>query len=126
MKLDFESNTTTPIITEYSDKGIVIANQNLNTPFIACGEELQIDVLPGEVSELNEQIIEAIMANDVDIIILGTGSEQTFPDAAITLPALQRGVGVEVMETGAACRSYNVLVSEGRKVAGIFYPLGNR
>ena len=123
MKLDFDQNDTTPIVAEYSDAGIVIANHNFSQAFVACGDEFITENVPERVEDLSEDLMEAIAARNVDIIILGTGISQIFPDAAILLPALKHGVGVEVMDTGAACRSYNVLVSEGRKVAGIFYPL---
>ena len=123
MKLDFDQNDSTPIVAEYSEAGIVIANQNFSQAFVACGDEFITENVPQRVEDLSEDLMEAISARNVDIIILGTGISQVFPDAAILLPALKHGVGVEVMDTGAACRSYNVLVSEGRKVAGIFYPL---
>ena len=52
-----------------------------------------------------------------DVIILGTGERQSFPEQELGMMLLNRGVGLEVMDTGAACRTYNVLVSEGRAVA---------
>lgn len=123
MKLDFDQNNSIPVISEYSEQGIVIGNQCLSEPFVAYGEEIITDLLPRNVADLAEDVIDTIVGRSVDIIILGTGPKQIFPDAAILLPALKCAVGVEVMETGAACRSYNVLVGEGRKIAGLFYPL---
>ena len=52
-----------------------------------------------------------------DLIILGTGEQQSFPDHELGMSLLNRGIGLEVMDTGAACRTYNVLLSEGRAVA---------
>ena len=52
-----------------------------------------------------------------DIIILGTGEVQRFPDHDVVARLLVKGIGLEVMDTGAACRTYNVLASEGRAVA---------
>lgn len=123
MKLDFDQTGSTPTISHYSENGIIIGSETINVPFIACAEELLIDELPQTVAELTEAHIHSIIGRNVDIIILGTGATQIFPNAAILLPALTHGVGVEVMETGAACRSYNVLVGESRSVAGIFFPL---
>ncbi|MCP4126357.1 MAG: hypothetical protein GY753_04760, partial [Gammaproteobacteria bacterium] len=51
------------------------------------------------------------------LVILGTGEEQQFPQPALYALLLNQGVGVEVMTTPAACRTYNILVSEGRRVA---------
>ena len=52
-----------------------------------------------------------------DVILLGTGERQSFPPQELGMGLLNRGIGLEVMDTGAACRTYNVLLSEGRAVA---------
>jgi len=123
MKLDFDPVGSTPSISQYSEDGIVIGARTINVPFVACGEDLLTDNLPNSIVDLRDVHIDLIVGRNVDIIIVGTGQKQVFPDAAILLPALKRGVGVEVMETGAACRSYNVLVAESRSVAGLFFPI---
>ena len=50
------------------------------------------------------------------VVLLGTGSRQRFPPASWLKPLIDLGIGVEVMDTGAACRTYNILVAEGRDV----------
>src|SRR4051812_41655990 len=52
-----------------------------------------------------------------EIILLGTGPKQRFPHPSLTAPLAQAGIGVEVMDLKAACRTYNILVAEERKVA---------
>ena len=52
-----------------------------------------------------------------DVIILGTGERQQFPDHEVSMKLLALGIGLEVMDTAAACRTYNVLASEGRAAA---------
>ena len=52
-----------------------------------------------------------------DVLILGTGTAISFPDPAITRPLMTRGIGLEVMDTAAACRTYNILVADGRNPA---------
>lgn len=52
----------------------------------------------------------------VEIVLLGTGPKQRFPHARLTAPLTQAGVGLEVMDLKAACRTYNILVAEERKV----------
>jgi len=51
-----------------------------------------------------------------EILILGTGSAQRFPPPALARALAASGAGVEIMDTKAACRTYNILVAEGRKV----------
>jgi len=60
--------------------------------------------------------MEQIMSLDPEIVILGTGRELHFPAESITRPLAENNIGLEIMDTGAACRSYNFLVGEGRRV----------
>ena len=50
-------------------------------------------------------------------MLLGTGARQRFPHPRLTAPLAQAGIGLEVMDLQAACRTYNILVAEERKVA---------
>jgi uncharacterized protein len=72
---------------------------------------------PQYPEDLTEEHFVALLELDPQVIILGTGAQQVFPEPRAYLPVLQRGLGVEVMDTGAACRTYNILMSEGRRVA---------
>ena len=54
-------------------------------------------------------------------MLLGSGASQCFPEPALLAPLLERGIGIEVMDTGAACRTYNVLVSEDRRVVAALF-----
>lgn len=51
-----------------------------------------------------------------EIVLLGTGPKLRFPHPSLTRPLMEAGIGLEVMDNGAACRTYNLLASEGRKV----------
>jgi len=53
------------------------------------------------------------------VALLGTGAEQHFPSPELLAPLTSAGVGVEVMTTAAACRTYNILMAEGREVAAM-------
>jgi len=53
---------------------------------------------------------------DPELVLLGTGDRMQFPPQSITQPLMQQSVGLEVMNTAAACRTYNVLAHEGRNV----------
>jgi uncharacterized protein len=57
-----------------------------------------------------------VQAQRPTVILLGTGSRQRFPPPALLMPALRNGIGVEVMDSRAAARTYNVLLGEGREV----------
>ncbi len=53
----------------------------------------------------------------MEIVLLGTGARQRFPNPRLTAPLAQAGVGLEAMDLKAACRTFNILVAEERKVA---------
>jgi uncharacterized protein len=60
-----------------------------------------------------------ILSLEPEIVLLGTGERQTFPPASFGAQFLRAGIGFEVMDTGAACRTYNVLASELRRVVAL-------
>lgn len=60
-----------------------------------------------------------ILALDPELVLLGTGARQLFPGASFRAEFLRVGIGVEVMDTGAACRTFNVLVAEQRRVVAL-------
>jgi uncharacterized protein len=60
-----------------------------------------------------------ILALEPEIVLLGTGERQTFPAVSFGAQFLRAGIGFEVMNTGAACRTYNVLVGEQRRVVAL-------
>jgi len=65
-----------------------------------------------------------IGAEDVDVVLFGGGARAVFLDPEITSFLSAQGVVVEPMDTGAACRTYNVLLAEERNVAAALYPVG--
>ena len=64
-----------------------------------------------------------IMALEPEVLLLGTGAQQAFPPAHFSARYLRCGVGFETMNTGAACRTYNVLVGEQRRVVAMLLTL---
>lgn len=74
----------------------------------------------GEIDELCSDHLPKIVTHKPDILLIGTGSQQKFPEIETYAELLSLNIGVEIMDSAAAARTYNVLVSEGRKVmAGI-------
>ena len=71
---------------------------------------------PAAATELAAADLEPLLALDPELVVLGTGSRQAFPPAAVMAACLTRGIGIEVMDNAAAARTYNVLAGEGRRV----------
>ena len=82
-------------------------------------------VLPDRILDWTIEIFEKLRAEDfqvfsslgVDIVLLGTGPKQRFPHPRLTRALAAQRIGVEAMDLQAACRTYNILVAEERKVA---------
>lgn len=71
-----------------------------------------------------ERVLCEPRGNDFQFLLLGTGSSQVFPSAEVRRAFIDAGIGLDVMSTGAACRTYNVLVAEGRPVGAAVLPVG--
>ena len=91
------------------------------------GERRQssVVVLPDRIVDWRAESFDRLTAEDfgflktlnAEIVLLGTGARQRFPHPRLTAALAQAGIGVEVMDLQAACRTYNILVAEERKVA---------
>jgi uncharacterized protein len=87
--------------------------------------EHSLIVLPDEVVSPWVSSFEALSAQDFDvmlmrapeIVLLGSGARLRFPSPALYAGLIKARIGVEVMDTAAACRTYNILAAEGRRVA---------
>ncbi len=89
----------------------------LNSSFIITRDQLILDWNVAEFEQLSSDAMQSICQLAPELIILGTGSKLQFPATEITLPVHSAGIGLEVMDTAAACRTFNLLVGDGRQVA---------
>jgi uncharacterized protein len=71
------------------------------------------------LEDLSDTNVARIVALKPELVLLGTGARQSFPPATFGAQFLKAGIGFEVMDTGAACRTFNVLVMEHREVAAL-------
>ena len=72
---------------------------------------------PQGFDALTDADFEPLLAGSPEVVLLGTGATQRFPHPRVTAPLHRARIGLEVMDTRAACRTYNILVAEGRNVA---------
>ncbi len=110
------------IIQSYSGGTFKISGRLYHSPVM---------VLPEKVIEWNTDSVispssfaqAAAMADEIDVVLLGTGEIMQFLPPAIRGALKDKGVTIDVMDTGAACRTYNVLMAEGRRVAALLLPM---
>jgi uncharacterized protein len=84
---------------------------------IVTSHRLIDDWPPQTLDEIGARHIDTLAELGPEIVLLGCGERLRWPDPALTAPLLERGIGVEIMDTGAACRTFNILISERRNVA---------
>jgi uncharacterized protein len=112
-------------IRSLSETKIQVVDQWHHGSLILSATGLQTDWPPACVDDLLEEHFNPIYALSPDVVLLGTGSNQVFPPPSVMAGFHQRGLGVEIMTTRAACRTFNILVSESRHVVAALMPLDN-
>jgi uncharacterized protein len=117
MHFTYEADPALNFVRAYSSAEILVGERTLRSSVIVAARELITDWPPRTVVELTEQHFAPLVALNCEIALLGTGRRQEFPPMAILAALARAGVGLEVMDTAAACRTYNVLLQEGRRVA---------
>ncbi len=111
-------------ITGYGPDGIAIAGKwyagsllvGSNGPLLPWQvQDAQGQLAAGDLEEVLNEAVRAL-AKPYELVILGTGNRQIFPDSQWLSPFISRGLPLEIMSTPAACRTYNIVASEGRMV----------
>ena len=126
MKIELDSNSTgINIISSYSKEGIVINDTVYQNSIIISPQQIISDWSPQSFIDLVEEHFEEIIAISPEILLIGTGTILRFPDGSILENLMKKKIGVEVMDTGAACRAYNFIAGEGRLVTAALLPLDN-
>lgn len=116
MKIQLETGFGQNVIRAY-EPGKITVNQQVYTRSLVVTPVQIDDWAPETFAALNCAHFEAIAALGAEVVIIGTGARQRFPDAEVLAPLVRAGIGYEIMDTGAACRTYNILVNDGRRVA---------
>jgi uncharacterized protein len=104
-------------VTAHGEGYVAINGERYTSSLIVQPEAISSDWPVADMSALNASHLQQLLATGADILILGTGKRQQFPPLELLKPIIQAGRSVDVMDTAAACRTYNILTSEGRIVA---------
>lgn len=105
------------VIRAYEPGSIQINETRYTTSLLLTPRQLQTECLPLDLESLTESHLQAIAALRPEIVILGTGPRFRYAEPRVRAFFAREGIGLEVMDTGAACRTYNILMAEGRNVA---------
>jgi uncharacterized protein len=111
----------TPILNPAEDNSNTSDHfYNASNSFIVSTNTLIKDWPLDEVQYLASDHLQTILDLEPELVLLGTGQKQHFPEMKLFAQFYNQGIGVEIMDSAAACRTFNILAGEGRKVvAGI-------
>lgn len=102
---------------------VTVVDRAVTRSFLLAPDRLVEDWPPSAPEHIDANAIASVVALEPEVVLLGTGTSQVFPPAATRAAFLARGIGLEVMDNAAACRTYNLLAGEGRRViAAILLP----
>jgi uncharacterized protein len=95
---------------------VVVMDRVLTRSFLLAPGRLVEDWPAVSAAQLDEAALAPILALEPELVLLGTGERQVFPPREWQVALLGRRIGLEVMANAAACRTYNLLAGEGRRV----------
>ena len=116
MKLHATGPSGANTITGYGE-GFVTVNSERRTSSVVVLPDRIEPWAAGSFDALSAEDFRFLKALGAEIVLLGTGARQRFPHPRLTVELAKAGIGLEVMDLQAACRTYNILVAEQRKVA---------
>lgn len=118
MKIELDAGDAGRNFIHAYGPGRVAVNQTIyRQSLIVTPERVIADWPPQSFAELAAAHFALFPALNPEVVLLGTGARLHFPRAADVRPLVQVNIGLEVMDTGAACRTYNLLMQDGRRVA---------
>lgn len=116
MKIERDTPDGRNTVTGYGPGYVEVAGRRYMSSLLVSGKRLVVDWPAASVESLAADHFAAILELAPEIALLGTGAALRFPTPAQLAPLRQARIGVEVMDTQAACRTYNILLAEGRNV----------
>jgi uncharacterized protein len=104
------------VVTGQGKGWVRVGTQEYRAPIVLTADAIVEGFAPGGFESLTEADFAALLEHKPEVVLLGTGATHRFPHPRLTRALAEAGVGVEVMDTPAACRTFNILAAEGRKV----------
>jgi len=116
LKIQPDQLPGTNVLTRHGPGELWVGNTPFTQSLLVPWRGTVVPWRPTMPDELTEADFEALLALQPELVIFGSGTRLRFVNPALTRCLIDRRIGVETMDTGAACRTYNVLATEGRSV----------
>jgi uncharacterized protein len=121
MKFTLDQRSDVNLVRSYAPGLVRIREHTLRAPCIVAASTLISDWDAPDVAGLTPQHLEAVFALEPDVVLVGGGSRARGVPPAVRAALEARGIGLETMDLGGACRTYNVLVQEERRVVALLF-----
>ncbi len=112
----------TVTIQSVTPQGIIVGGVVYSRPVVLSVDAVLSDWDAGPVDELTTSHFDTLIEARPELVLLGTGATGVFPPRDLLFAFARHGIGLETMDTTAAARTWNVLATEGRRVAAVLYP----
>ena len=126
MKIETDISHGEHKIDAYGAGSITVGGMVYATGIIITPEDVMEDRLPDQVQALEEKHLAAMLEHNPEIMIFGSGRTLTYPPDEICEILYVRQIGFEIMDTGAACRAFNFLSGEGRRIVAALFQIKNQ
>jgi uncharacterized protein len=117
LKLHLSRAGGTNAFTAYGPGYVEVNGRRYERSLLVLPDRIVADWAPESFAALAPAHLEALVAAAPEVVLLGTGAVLRFPAPEITRALVEARIGLEVMDAPAACRTFNILVAEGRSVA---------
>lgn len=107
-------------ITGYGPGFIAVNGVRYERSLIVTAVAIETDWAVPDFERLDSTHVSRLVESGPNVVLLGTGTRSRFPHPSVLRPLIEARIGYEIMDTGAACRTYGVLTAEGRNVLAAF------
>ncbi len=116
MALHLQTNTNLKLFTGHGEGYVSVNTHHYRQPVVVMAEEVRTDWPATDFATLTAAHFEYFLELKPEVLLLGTGAKQQFARPELYRELVRARIGIEFMDTPAACRTYNILVAEDRKV----------
>jgi uncharacterized protein len=103
-------------ISSYGPRSVTVNETVYQQSLVLTADELHCPWPVNSLEDLSEETLAPVLDSQPVVVLLGTGDRQQFPESKLFALFGERGIGLEVMDTGALCRTFNILIAEDRAV----------
>jgi len=117
MKMVLDDAEGLNVVSAYAEGEVRVRGKPLVTGLLILPRRIMTEGVPRTLAELDADTLTSVIEEKVAILVVGTGERQHFPSPSVFSSLMRAGIGYEVMDNRAACRTFNILLGEGRDAA---------